>query len=110
MLKTFAAVAGSLLLLSVPATALAGESPRKCGTVSGGIAMYDIKATGVSCASARKTARAWRTALVAGECADGRFRCKARGFTCRAKRPAEVHYPVTCKQGAQRVRWDIHAD
>lgn len=109
MIKTSAALVAYLLLAAI-FTASATAAPRACGTISGGVAMYDIKATGVSCTAARKVARSWRTKLLAGSCENGRFRCIVRSYTCRAKRPAEVHYPVTCTKGAQRVRWDIHAD
>lgn len=85
-------------------------STLSCGTVSGGVALYDIRATGVGCSSARKTARAWRTGLFAGACEDGRFLCRVRGYSCRAKPPAKVHYPVTCLRDGKRVRWSIHAD
>jgi hypothetical protein len=110
MIRSAAALTGTLVLLSLSAAGPATAATRGCGTVSGGVAMYDITATGVTCASARKTARAWRTALLADRCVDGRFRCKVRGYTCRAKRPAQVHYPVTCASGKKRVRWEIHAD
>jgi hypothetical protein len=96
-----------LLAFTAPADA---RSARDCGTVSGGVALYDIRATGVSCTFARDLGRRWRTKLFADDCADGRFRCRVRGYTCRAKPPAQVHYPVTCRKDAHRVRWEIHAD
>jgi len=102
-------VALCLLSLAFAAPA-AADSRQRCGTVSGAIALYDIRTKDVSCKWARKTARAWRKALLADECVDGRFRCDVRGYVCRAKPPAEVHYPVTCKKNAKRVRWEIHAD
>jgi hypothetical protein len=75
------------VLLTITATADA-QAPRECGTVSGGVALHDIRATGVSCKFARDLGRRWRSKLFADECADGRFRCRVRGYTCRAKAPA----------------------
>ena len=98
------------VLALIFATAARAESQRKCGTVAGSVALYDIRATNVTCKSARRTARAWRRTLFADECANGRFRCRVRGYVCRAKPPAEVHYPVTCTKERLRVRWEIHAD
>jgi hypothetical protein len=98
-----------VIFLAVPASS-AVAATRDCGTVSGGAALYEIAGTGVGCSSARATAKAWRTRLFAGGCENGRFRCRVHGYTCRAKRPAKVHYPVTCRKGDKRVAWWIHAD
>ena len=100
----------ALVALAVLAAPAAGESRRTCGTIAGGVALYDVRAKGVSCKAARKTARAWRRTLFKDECDDGRFLCHVRGYTCRAKPPAEVNYPVRCKKADKRVRWWIHAD
>lgn len=83
---------------------------QKCGTVRGGVALYDVRARGVGCRYARKTARTWRRNLFADQCRNGRFRCRVRGYRCRAKPPAEVHYKVRCRRDAKRVTWWIHAD
>jgi hypothetical protein len=104
------AVSVSVPLVAIAPVAADARISRDCGTVSGGVALYDMRATGVSCKFARELGRRWRSKLFADECVDGRFRCRVRGYTCRAKPPAEVHYPVVCRKDSHRVRWQIHAD
>lgn len=110
-LGTLAAIAALLTTISAgPAPAAEAAERQRCGTVSGGVALYDIRARGVGCRYARRTARAWRRAVLADRCRDGRFRCRARGYRCRARPPAEIHYKVRCRRDAKRVTWWIHAD
>jgi hypothetical protein len=98
----------ALLLVSIlPDSAAAAV---RCGVVSGGVALYDIRGTGVDCRAARGVARAWRATLFADACENGRFRCSVGRYTCRAKPPAEVHYRVRCRADVARVTWEIHAD
>ena len=103
-------VLSTLALLLACFVAGSAEAAVRCGVVPGAVALYDIRATGVDCGAARGVARAWRSALLADACENGRFRCSVGRYTCRAKRPARVHYVVRCTADAARVRWEIHAD
>jgi hypothetical protein len=96
-----------------PASADASERPevrswQGCGVVAGAVALYSVKGKRVSCQVARRVGIKWRAKVLGGECE--RFKCRARGFLCRAKRPAYISYPVRCKQGSRQVYWRISVD
>jgi hypothetical protein len=102
----------ALLLLAAPLVLAVAPSPASaatCGTIPGAVAVYSVHSSNIGCSTARSVARIWRAKLLHDRCADGRFRCRSHGFTCRAKPPAQVHYPLTCRRG-QTVRCEIHVD
>lgn len=80
----------------------------RCGVFPGPIAYYDVTTWSTSCRVARRVTRQWERKLLNGSCE--RFRCRARGFLCVAKRPATVTYRVNCRRGIQRVAWTISVD
>lgn len=83
-------------------------SAAECGTIPGGVALYDISAKNTTCPAGRKVAKQWLKRVIAGDCS--RLNCRSRGFRCRAKAPARIHYDVKCQKGARRVNWTISVD
>jgi hypothetical protein len=106
---------GALLLTLLALAVLAADAHgavRQCGNVdlsseASEEGAYDIRATAVSCATARAVARASKHHGPSGE--DGReFRYRSRGFTCRGRESATTLPSVryTCRRGTARVRFD----
>jgi hypothetical protein len=96
------------LMLGFSSSAGAAQQARDYGFVPGPIALYSVKAKGTSCPAAKRVGRQWLKRLLRGDCS--RFRCRSRGFICRAKPPARVSYPVTCRKDNRLVSWRISAD
>lgn len=100
--------ASCALVLGFSSSADAAQPTRDCGSVSGPVALYSVEAKGTSCPAAKRVGRQWLKRLLRGDCS--RFRCRSRGFICRAKPPARVSYLVTCRKSNRAVSWRISAD
>jgi hypothetical protein len=94
-----AALAGAALLLP---TATASADTLRCGEVNGGFE-YKIRAEGVTCAVARRTAKRWHAKAVGaplGRSYIGNFMCLAT-----AREGFGEHVRVRCANGEQKVRF-----
>jgi len=102
------AVALLLMSLSLGATAAQAAQTKRCGTVlpdNGRSRQFDIKATGVSCATARRLIRRRNHELSKFHegCKHGSF-CRLRDFTCKAPHPRQ--FPdrlIDCRRPGARV-------
>jgi len=107
-----------LMSASLGAPAAQAAQTKRCGTVmhDGGESFftryYGIKASGVSCARARKLTGQWIT----NQRAHCKFKfCRVRDFTCRAARPSRSGDPlvgsgdplVDCRRPGARVTWHL---
>lgn len=101
MARMRAAVATAAVLLSAAAAgglaAADAAVTRTCGDVRSRN-VYDVRATGVSCPSARVVARA----ASERDCYDG---CRTRGYRCHHARDSFESFEVACTSGAKHVRW-----
>jgi hypothetical protein len=91
-MKKLALAGLALVALAVPAAGAAGSSTKYCG--SEGSAVGNIRATGVSCKTARRVVRA----DIQGK-TYGSFKCTSKPYPGGAN--------VVCKSGKKRVRWQI---
>jgi hypothetical protein len=110
--RTFACAAAVALGLVVAAPASADGATRNCGSVAFATASdngaFQIRATGVSCRTARAIARASRPAAFGP--AEGRTSAtyRIRRFRCRGVADTASELPAlryTCRRAAARVRF-----
>ena len=110
-----ALVAVALLMsTSLGAPAAQAAQTKRCGTVlhrQGQERFFNIKATGVSCATARKIIKQWRVNMSGRRiamriCKSVRF-CRVRNFTCRTNTQPEVDQPTDCRRPGARVTWRL---
>jgi hypothetical protein len=83
---------------------------KRCGDIAAAVGLYNVRALGTTCPSARLVAKQWLANVFAG--ADGctRFSCRARSYSCSASPPARISYPVVCRRPGARVVWRVVAD
>src|SRR3954464_15428444 len=106
-MRTFALLAAlAALALAAPALARAAAEKR-CGDLSKAPdTAQDIRAVGVSCASARSIARSHHRQVGAGERCDLRkSSCILSGYTCRRTFFGNSGTRVRCTKGPERVRF-----
>ena len=106
-----ALVAVALLLMSASlgATAAQAAQIKRCGTVlyrQGQDRVFGIKASGVSCATARKMTGQWRANLFGQTrgCKTNKF-CRVRNFTCRSAPSRQIDLLIDCRRPGARVTW-----
>lgn len=106
-----ALVAVALLMsASLGATAAQAAQTKRCGTVlpdNGRSRQFDIKASGVGCATARKLAGQWNREMSLFH-RDCRLKsCRVRDFTCKeGPRPREtIDRLIDCRRPGDRVTW-----
>jgi len=109
-----ALVAVALLMsTSFGAPAAQAAQTKRCGTVlarQGQERFFNIKASGVRCATARKMIGQWRVNL-SGRigmrvCKSSKF-CRVRNFTCRTDQQASVDQLTDCRRPGARVTWRL---
>ncbi len=109
-----ALVAVALLMsTSLGAPAAQAAQTKRCGTVlarQGQERFFNIKASGVRCATARKMIGQWRVNL-SGRigmrvCKSSKF-CRVRNFTCRTNVQPQVDQPTDCRRPGARVTWRL---
>jgi hypothetical protein len=109
---TWRAAVTTLVVLAAAAPASAEAATRNCGSVAFASASdngaFQIRATGVSCRTARAVARASRPAALGP--AEGRTSAtyRIRRFRCRGVADTASELPAlryTCRRAAARVRF-----
>ena len=97
-----------LVSTSLGAPAAQAAQTKRCGTVlyqQSQQRFFNIKATGVSCATARKIIKQWRVNMAGGRSCNETF-CRVRNFTCRTKPYGpSVDEPTDCRRPGARVTW-----
>ena len=96
---------------SLGAPAAQAAQTKRCGTVlpdNGRTRQFDIKASGVSCATARKLVGQWNHELSKNHrgCKNIKF-CRLRDFTCK-EGPRPRRFPdslIDCRSPGARVTW-----
>jgi len=110
-----ALVAVALLMsTSLGAPAAQAAQTKRCGTVlarQGQERFFNIKATGVRCATARKIIKQWRVNMSGRRiamriCKSPKF-CRVRNFTCRTYSQPQVDQPTDCRRPVARVTWRL---
>lgn len=108
------AALGALLvsLAVVGATDARAAESRRCGDMGTSLPdYYDVRATGTTCAPAKRVVRAWAQEL-GGRCATVFDPCTVRRHRCAGRRSQRriegtKTFRVTCRRGERRVTWYI---
>lgn len=98
-----------LMSASLGATAAQAAQTKRCGTVlHGQDRFFGIKASGVSCATARKMTGQWIVNLhkQTRSCKTNKL-CRVHKFTCRALHPRQIDYLTDCRKSGARVTWHL---
>ena len=103
-----------LMSTSLGAPAAQAAQTKRCGTVlarQGQERFFNIKATGVRCATARKIIKQWRVNMFGRRigmriCKSPKF-CRVRNFTCRTNSQPQVDQPTDCRRPGARVTWRL---
>jgi len=101
-----------LMSTSLGAPAAQAAQTKRCGTVlyqQSQQRFFNIKATGVRCATARKIIKQWRVKTLGRtivRCKSETF-CRVRNFTCRTNVQPSVDEPTDCRRPGARVTWRL---
>ncbi len=101
------AILATLAALAIAASTARAAAEKRCGDLSNAPdSAQDIRALGVSCATARSIARRHHRRIDAGEACDLRkASCVLSGFTCRRTFFGNSGTRVRCTSGPKRVRF-----
>jgi hypothetical protein len=104
-----AAAALCALLAALPASA---ATTRRCGTIPGqpvsnssGLIVGNVRATGVSCRTARSIARSWRASSRCGGSRTPITSCTVRRWTCREVGSSGEVSDWRCRRRAGAIRF-----
>jgi hypothetical protein len=105
-MRTFVLVAALAALALAPALARAATEQR-CGDVTNAPdTAQDVRALGVSCATARSIARThFHSVQRDGKCNLANASCTIRGYTCRRTFFGNSGSRIRCTNGPKRVRF-----
>jgi hypothetical protein len=105
-MRTLTLLAALAALALAPALARAAAEKR-CGDVTNAPdTAQDVRALGISCATARSIARThFRSVRRDGKCNLGNASCTIRGYTCRRTPFGNSGNRIRCTNGPKRVRF-----